>query len=256
MALSSGFLLKLKRAETPFYGFLKRAAQRYRSISLPVPSLLKPAFRFLYELHFILVFAWRWTRNFFYCQPLFRARCAHVGKRFRMELMPFVYGPVEIYIGDDVAFEGRVDILSGRVLDRPKLVLENRSGLGHNVMISVSREVVLEEGAWVASDCRIADNDGHPKGADLRHELLPPDLKDIRPVRIGRDAWVGRGCHIRKGVTIGEGAIIGANSVVISNVPPYCLALGNPAEIILRNVGRPRRAAEESAAASGGAPPC
>ena len=35
-----------------------------------------------------------------------------------------------------------------------------------------------------------------------------------------------------KGVTIGEGAIIGANSVVISDIPPYCLALGNPARFI------------------------
>lgn len=242
MALSSGFLLKLKRAETPFYRFLKRTVQKFRGASLPVPRLLKPGFRFLYELHFVLLLAFRWCRNFLYCQPLFRARCAHVGKNFRMERLPFVYGPVEIHIGDHVAFEGRVDILSGRVLDRPKLVLGDHAGLGHNVVISVSREVVLEEGAWIASDCRIADNDGHPRAADLRQELLPPDLKDIRPVRICRNAWVGRGCHIRKGVTIGEGAIIGANSVVISNIPPYCVALGNPAEVFFRNVGKPSEA--------------
>ena len=41
-----------------------------------------------------------------------------------------------------------------------------------------------------------------------------------------------------KGVTIGEGAIIGANSVVISNIPDYCLAMGNPAEVLFRNIGR------------------
>ena len=50
-----------------------------------------------------------------------------------------------------------------------------------------------------------------------------------------------------KGVTIGEGAIIGANSVVIHNIPPYCLAMGNPAEVILRNVGRPPPAQAPSA---------
>jgi acetyltransferase-like isoleucine patch superfamily enzyme len=42
-----------------------------------------------------------------------------------------------------------------------------------------------------------------------------------------------------KGVTIGEGAVIGANSVVISNIPPYSLAMGNPAEVVLRNFGLP-----------------
>ena len=42
-----------------------------------------------------------------------------------------------------------------------------------------------------------------------------------------------------KGVTIGEGAIIGANSVVISNIPAYALALGNPAEVLIKNFGIP-----------------
>ena len=242
MALSTGFLLKLKRAETPFYRFLKRAALKFRGASLPVPRLLKPGFRFLYEMHFVLLLAWRWARNCLYCQPLFRARCAHVGKNFRMERLPFVYGPVEIHIGDQVAFNGRVDILSGRVLDRPRLILGDRCILGHDVTISVNREVVLEEGAWVASGCWIADSDGHPKEADLRQQLLPPDLTDIRPVRIGRYAWVGRGSCILKGVTIGEGALIGANSVVISNIPPYCVALGNPAEVLFRDVGKPTQA--------------
>ena len=49
-----------------------------------------------------------------------------------------------------------------------------------------------------------------------------------------------------KGVTIGEGAVIGANSVVISDVPPYCLAVGNPAEVYFRNYGRPSKKAASS----------
>lgn len=34
------------------------------------------------------------------------------------------------------------------------------------------------------------------------------------------------------GVHIGDGAIIAAYSVVVKDVPPYCLAGGNPAKII------------------------
>ena len=97
----------------------------------------------------------------------------------------------------------------------------------------------------------IADSDGHPREADLRAAGKPPDAKDIRPVRICRHAWIGNGCYIMKGVTIGEGAIIGANSVVISNIPPYSLALGNPAEVILRNFGRPSTARKAQPAPPG-----
>jgi serine acetyltransferase len=45
-----------------------------------------------------------------------------------------------------------------------------------------------------------------------------------------------------KGVTIGEGAVIGANSVVISDVPDYALALGNPAQVLIRGFGKPSTA--------------
>lgn len=68
------------------------------------------------------------------------------------------------------------------------------------------------------------------------------DPGEIRPVRICRHAWIANGCHIMKGVTIGEGAIIGANSVVISDIPPYCIAMGNPAEVYFRNINRKTRA--------------
>jgi carbonic anhydrase/acetyltransferase-like protein (isoleucine patch superfamily) len=44
-----------------------------------------------------------------------------------------------------------------------------------------------------------------------------------------------------KGGAIGEAAVIGANSVVISDIPLYCLAVGNPAEVYLQNYGRPSR---------------
>jgi acetyltransferase-like isoleucine patch superfamily enzyme len=92
----------------------------------------------------------------------------------------------------------------------------------------------------VSYDCRISDSDAHPRDADQRAARVPPDPADIRPIRIGRKAFIGNGTHIMKGVTIGEGAVIGSNSVVISNIPPYCLALGNPAEVFIRNYGRPK----------------
>ena len=34
------------------------------------------------------------------------------------------------------------------------------------------------------------------------------------------------------GVTIGDHTVIGANSVVTKDIPPYCVAAGNPAKVI------------------------
>ncbi len=48
---------------------------------------------------------------------------------------------------------------------------------------------------------------------------------------IGNDVWIGQNATILPGVNIGDGAIIGASSVVGSDIPPYCVAVGNPATV-------------------------
>lgn len=51
-------------------------------------------------------------------------------------------------------------------------------------------------------------------------------------VVIGNDVWIGKEAMILSGVTIGDGAVIGARAVVTKDVPPYCIAAGNPAQVI------------------------
>jgi acetyltransferase-like isoleucine patch superfamily enzyme len=157
--------------------------------------------------------------------------------------MPYVEGHAEIHIGDDVTIMGKISIISGRFQNRPLLKIEDRAVLGIDTTISVNQEVIIEEDVMIANNCRIADNDGHPREAHLRIQRAPLKPRDIRPVRIRRYAWLGTGVQVHKGVTIGEGAIIGSNSVVISNIPAYAVAMGNPAEVYFHNVGCPPKAA-------------
>ena len=48
---------------------------------------------------------------------------------------------------------------------------------------------------------------------------------------VGNDVWIGQNVTILPGVHIGNGAIIGANSVVAKDIPPYSVAVGNPATV-------------------------
>ena len=50
-------------------------------------------------------------------------------------------------------------------------------------------------------------------------------------VTIEDNVWLGQNITILQGVTIGEGAIIQAGSVVVSNIPPCCIAGGHPAKV-------------------------
>lgn len=49
---------------------------------------------------------------------------------------------------------------------------------------------------------------------------------------IGNDVWIGAGVIILPGICIGDGAVIGGGSVVTKDIPPYAIAVGNPAKVI------------------------
>jgi len=235
----NSFIRNIKRGETPFRRLIRSMLKGLLNPRSPrIPNFLKPPLRAYYEARTGIVIVWRWLATVFYRHPLFQARCASFGKNVSIGRLPYVSGHVEIHIGDDVSI-GSMSVTSGRFIDHPKLIIKDRAVIGWGVYLTVNREIVIEEGAKVAFNCRISDNDGHRREADLRARNAPLDPRDILPVRICRYAWIGNGSQIMKGVTIGEGAVIGANSVVISDVPPYCLAMGNPAEVYFRNYGRP-----------------
>lgn len=50
-------------------------------------------------------------------------------------------------------------------------------------------------------------------------------------IRIGDDVWIGSLATVLPGVTIGDGAVIGSGAIVTRDVPPYSIALGNPAKV-------------------------
>ena len=58
--------------------------------------------------------------------------------------------------------------------------------------------------------------------------------EEIKQVVIGKNVWVGSNAVILLGVKIGDNSVIGAGSTVVEDVPPYSVAVGNPARIVKR----------------------
>lgn len=48
---------------------------------------------------------------------------------------------------------------------------------------------------------------------------------------IGNDVWIGYGASILGSCKIGHGAVIAANATVFTDIPPYAIAVGNPARV-------------------------
>jgi virginiamycin A acetyltransferase len=60
----------------------------------------------------------------------------------------------------------------------------------------------------------------------------PGDLPFKGDTVIGNDVWIGYKALLMPGVKIGNGAIIASRSVVVSDIPAYAIAGGNPAKVI------------------------
>jgi maltose O-acetyltransferase len=56
------------------------------------------------------------------------------------------------------------------------------------------------------------------------------------PVRVGRNCFIGGGSTIVPGVSIGDDCIVGAGAVVLEDVPDRCIAAGNPARVLRRDI--------------------
>jgi putative colanic acid biosynthesis acetyltransferase WcaF len=67
------------------------------------------------------------------------------------------------------------------------------------------------------------------------HDHTKPDFPLLRPpITIGAQAWICSDAFVGPGVIIGEGAIVGAGSVVMKDVEPWMITIGNPARATKR----------------------
>jgi len=63
---------------------------------------------------------------------------------------------------------------------------------------------------------------------------VPIRLQKVTTARIviEDEVWIGANAVLTAGVTIGKHSVVAGGSVVTKNIPPYCVAAGNPARVI------------------------
>lgn len=89
------------------------------------------------------------------------------------------------------------------------LEIGERSLLAQNITLTPYSHKFGDPNEWIIKQ------DGHSK-----------------KVTIGKDVYIGMGVCIMYSGDIGDGSVIGAGSVVVKPIPPYSVAVGNPAKVI------------------------
>jgi acetyltransferase-like isoleucine patch superfamily enzyme len=132
-----------------------------------------------------------------------------------------------VVVGDQACVRERCEIGDDVVIGRGSLV-ENDSSVGARTkiqaMVYVTAYATLEEDVFLAP-CVQTSNDNFMGRTERRHELR-------RGPTIRRGARVGVGAVLCPAVEVGEEAFVGAGTVVVKDVPPRVVVVGNPARML------------------------
>lgn len=96
--------------------------------------------------------------------------------------------------------------------------------LSKNAYIDYSGELIIHDNVAIANGVII---ETHAHQIDKGGKALPTRLEIGDNTRIYTRAYVADTCHF-----IGRGARIGAGSYVRKDIPPYAVAIGNPAKVV------------------------
>lgn len=104
--------------------------------------------------------------------------------------------------------------------------IENDVVIGDRVTIKCG--VQIWDGIQLEDDVMVGPN------ATFTNDLYPRSKQpfELRRTVVKRGASIGANATILCGITIGEGSMVGAGAVVLKDVPPHAVVVGNPARII------------------------
>jgi acetyltransferase-like isoleucine patch superfamily enzyme len=217
---------------------MKKLIKRVLRAGMPVPGVMKPVIRGLYQAGVVVVEGSAFIRKFFWIEPVLRSVCQSVGKGLRAECLPYMRGKGRLMLGENVYLSGRscFYFMSG-MPKTPEIIIGCGTFIGSGCTFSSARQIRVGEKCLISAGVRVHDNDGHPLDPGRRNRNEPITQDEAVEVIIGNNVWIGAGAIILKGVTIGDDAVVGAMAVVTGDVPARAVLAGNPARVV-KHMGR------------------
>lgn len=111
-----------------------------------------------------------------------------------------------------------------------KLKIGDNTHINDGFVVACNLSVEIGKSVLIADRVFIGDsNHGYQ---EIEKPVMEQTMSEAKAVKIEDDGWIGINACILKGVTIGRHSVIGAGAVVTESVPPYSVAVGNPAKVV------------------------
>lgn len=135
------------------------------------------------------------------------AKLGYFGKNVSLGIPADLKNPRNIYLYDYARIGRRSTIMT---MGDSKFVMKKCSGASEGLVVVTSNH--------------------HQHVGSFRYGSNDDNI--YRDIVVEEDVWIGINVTLLSGAHIGRGAIIGACSVVTKDIPPYSVAVGNPARVV------------------------
>lgn len=161
-------------------------------------------------------------------------------------------GELETVIGDDAVIRSHTVIYAGNRIGSGfqtghQVMIREENEIGNSVSVGtgtvIEHHVVIEDRVRVHSQAFVPEMSVLRAGCwigprvcitNAKYPLSPGVKDELIGATIGRDAKVGANATLLPGVHIGEGSLVGAGAVVVRDVEPGTVVVGNPARAVNR----------------------
>jgi acetyltransferase-like isoleucine patch superfamily enzyme len=129
-----------------------------------------------------------------------------------------------------VGKDGRVKVGTHTVLNGTTIISNDYVEIGNHCLLAWGSVITDSWTNFENADIEKRREMLRTASQDGNRQLLP--VEKPRPVVVEDNVWIGFDAVILPGVRLGRGAVIGCKTIIIEDVPPYAVMVGNPARLI------------------------
>jgi acetyltransferase-like isoleucine patch superfamily enzyme len=154
----------------------------------------------------------------------------HLGGKAKLPLSVRLTGGIiltgegQVKLGNGVSFVGTVVPIEIASSKGARISIGDHTFVNYGALISACKDIEIGHHCFLGHYTFLLGNKEYGVEQD--------DVSSSPSIMIGDHAWIGSHVTVLPGVTIGHHAAVGAGSVVTKSIPPYCLAVGNPARVV------------------------
>jgi len=142
-----------------------------------------------------------------------------------------IFGLDNILIQDNCTIgEFTILTINNRSVKGTQLSIGNNTYIGRSNFFSTGKAITIKDYCIFGNNCSLICSDHI-----FQTPLVPYSSSGNschKSITVGVNCWFGDSVTILGDVNIGHGCIIGANSLVTKDIPPFSMAVGNPAKIL------------------------